>query len=79
MHFTPPCAKPSGGRGNFQWIKRVVPGAGLVMDVALAVYGVQLPDLYVELILARKLTLRAPIQEYLAHDTPYPEEGEIVH
>ena len=51
----------------------------LVRDAALAVYGVWLPDLYVELILARKLTIRAAIQEYLAHDTPYPEEGEIVH
>lgn len=51
----------------------------LVRDAALKVYGVQLPDLYVELIMARKLTLSAAVREYLSHDTPYPEEGEIVH
>ena len=42
MHFTPPYAKPSGGSDNFQWIKRVVPGPGLVMDVALICYDVEL-------------------------------------
>ena len=51
----------------------------LVRDAALVVYGVELPDLYVELILARKLTLSAAVREYLAHDTPYPAEGRIVH
>ncbi len=51
----------------------------LVKDAALAVYGVQLPDLYVELILSRMLTLSAAVKEYLSHDTPYPSEGRIVH
>jgi len=51
----------------------------LVKDAALAVYGVELPDLYVELILSCKLTLSAAVREYLSHDTPYPSEGRIVY
>jgi len=42
----------------------MVPGAGLAMYATLVVYGVELPDLYVELILACKLTLSASMRGY---------------
>ena len=64
-------------KATVQWQLKRIPQ--LIREAALVCYGVELPDLYVQMVLSGQMSFRDAVADFKSHDSEYAAQARVRH